>query len=76
MMKVGLKSNMTDVLIRRQKFGHRCREEVHVKAEAVIGVVCLLGKDCQKPPETGKESWNKMSLIVLREKQLALISDL
>ena len=40
---------MTGDLIRRRKFGHRhtLREESHVKAEAEIGVMYLLAKECQ-----------------------------
>lgn len=54
----------------KREFGHRLREEV------VIGFMCLgNAKDCQKPPEIRRESWNKMFLTVFRENQHTLISD-
>ena len=48
---------MTGVLIRRGKFGHRHREDSHVKMETETGVMRLQAKDCWQPSEArrGKE---------------------
>lgn len=52
----GVKSNKTDILIRRGKFGRRDtqREEGHMKMKAEIRVMLSLSKGIEGPPEAGK----------------------
>ena len=52
-IKVGPKSSMTDVLLRRGKSGQKDTQgQHHVMREAEIGVMQLQAKECQGLPVT------------------------
>lgn len=60
--RVGLYSNMTDVLIRRQSCEDtETRGECHVEMGAEIGVMRLQARDCQPPPEARGEARGRFS---------------
>lgn len=64
--RMGPKSNMIDVLIRRGKCGHRVTQGgCHVMMEGETGVRCHRPrntKDCWQPPESRREAWSSFSL--------------
>lgn len=49
------KSNMTGVLVRRGKFGHRDTQgECHLITEAETAVMCLGSRKYKPPPKAGR----------------------